>query len=69
MADTIIAGISPGGLKETYEVKILVCYLLSALDAPLSRENIAEICTGSGITDYFYAFHCAGRVVGQRTAW
>ena len=53
MAGPIIAGISPGGLKETYEVKILVCYLLNALDAPLSRENITELCTGGGLTDYF----------------
>ncbi len=53
MAGPIIAGISPGGLKETYEVKILVCYLLNALDAPMSRENITELCTGGGLTDYF----------------
>lgn len=65
MADTIIAGISPGGLKETYEVKILVCYLLSALDAPLSRENITEICTGSGITDYFTLSTALGELLAS----
>ena len=53
MAETIIAGISPGGLKETYEVKILVCYLLSTLNAPLTPENIVEVCTEGGLTDYF----------------
>ena len=53
MAETIIAGISPGGLKETYEVKILICYLLHSLEAPLTLENITEICTDGGVTDYF----------------
>ena len=53
MPQPILAGIPAGGMKETYEVKILLCYLLASLDAPLSRENLAEICTSEGIVDYF----------------
>ena len=53
MAEPIAAGVSYGGMKETYAVKILVCYLLSAMKVPLTLENICEICTEEGIVDYF----------------
>ncbi len=53
MAEPIFAGIPEGGMKETYEVKILVCYLMKAINVPLSRDNICEICCADGVVDYF----------------
>ncbi|MBQ4050056.1 MAG: DUF4364 family protein [Oscillospiraceae bacterium] len=50
--EKIIAGVGPGGLRETHDVKILVCYMLSCISAPLPREKIAEIIVPS-VTDYF----------------
>ncbi|MGI5895072.1 MAG: DUF4364 family protein [Candidatus Merdivicinus sp.] len=53
MPKPILAGIPAGGMKETYEVKILICYLLKAVGKPLTRENICEVCCADGIVDYF----------------
>lgn len=53
MAEPILAGVPSGGMKEIYEVKILVCYLLESVRLPLTRENICEICCTDGLVDYF----------------
>ena len=53
MPEPILAGIPAGGLKETYEVKILICYLLDSVGAPLTLHQICEICTADGVVDYF----------------
>ena len=50
--EKIIAGVGPGGLRETHDVKILVCYMLDSVHASLPREKIAEIIVPS-VTDYF----------------
>jgi len=52
MAD-YLAGVAPGGLKEIYLVKILICYLLETLNAPLSAEQMSEIFETDGVVDYF----------------
>ena len=53
MADNFIAGIAPGGLKEVYEVKILICHLLYSVEKPLSVDNINEIFSKDDAVDYF----------------
>ena len=40
---TFCEGIAPGGLREQPEIKLLICYLLKALDKPLTRTQINEI--------------------------
>ena len=47
------AGVEPGGLHEDYEIKILICYLLSALKDPLSKSQMNEVLTGSSLVNYF----------------
>lgn len=47
------AGVEPGGLHEDYEIKILICYLLSALKDPLSKSQMNEVLTGNGLVNYF----------------
>ena len=53
MPEPILAGIPAGGMKETYEVKLLICYLLASLEAPLTLDNLSEVCTQDGLVDYF----------------
>lgn len=48
-----IAGVSPGGIRDPYLVKILICYLLEKLEDPLSEEQIIEILTGDQMVNYF----------------
>lgn len=47
------AGVEPGGLRDTNEVKILVCWLLKSVGSPLSFDNLNEIIVGDGLVNYF----------------
>ena len=53
ISENFIAGIAPGGLKEVYEVKILICYLLHSVETPLSSHHISEIFSEDEAVDYF----------------
>ncbi len=46
-------GIEPGGLTSKTEIKLLICYLLKSLDAPLSKLQLSDIIQGEGLANYF----------------
>ena len=46
-------GVEPGGLRTTSDIRILICYLLNSVDAPLSTEDILDVCQDKGIANYF----------------
>jgi hypothetical protein len=47
------AGVAPDGIKDTNDIKILICYLLKNIDNPLSFENISEILLQDELVNYF----------------
>lgn len=47
------AGIEPGGLTDKYEIKLLICYLLSTVKEPLSEEQLNAIFQSEGLVNYF----------------
>lgn len=51
--DTFSEGIVPGGLREKNEIKLLVCYLLKALDRSLTRTQLNEILCEYNAANYF----------------
>ncbi len=51
--NTFIEGVAPGGLREQTEIKLLVCYLLKAIDQPLTRAQINEILQEYPLANYF----------------
>ncbi len=51
--DALDAGIEPGGLRSRFDIRILVCYLVSSLDSPISRAQIGEIAIEQGLANYF----------------
>ena len=40
--DAFIGGIEPGGLRNKNEIRILLCYLVNSIGAPLSRESRSQ---------------------------
>ncbi len=46
-------GVRPGGLTNSYEVNILICYLLSHAQAPLSFAQLSEATQWDGLVNYF----------------
>ncbi|MDD3228602.1 MAG: DUF4364 family protein [Oscillospiraceae bacterium] len=51
--DAFTGGVEPGGLRTKDEIRILLCYLLSSVNAPLSREDILQSIQGMGLVNYF----------------
>ena len=49
----ITAGNPPGGLNTVYEIKILICYLLSEIKEPISLEEMSTIFRENGWVNYF----------------
>lgn len=49
----LFAGIEPGGMKDIYEIKILICYLLNAMKEPLSKEQMDAVLEGNQLVSYF----------------
>ncbi len=46
-------GIEDGGLRDSNEVKILICYLLSNMNTPISRIQMNEAFSSYGLVNYF----------------
>lgn len=51
--DSFSEGVELGGLRTKNEIKILICYLLSRLDTPLTREQLDEVICGEELANYF----------------
>lgn len=51
--DAFTAGVEFGGLRSRNDIKLLVCYLLSSLNRPLSQELIVEALQSEGLANYF----------------
>lgn len=49
------AGVEPGGLHSHHEIKILICYMLSSVQEPLSRTAVLDILSGGGMANFFDA--------------
>jgi hypothetical protein len=47
------AGVAPDGIRDTTDIKILICYLLKNIDKPISFDNISEILLQDELVNYF----------------
>ena len=46
--DTFAHGVEPGGLYNTNEIKILICYMLAGAGEPMPRQTVLDIIYGNG---------------------
>lgn len=51
--DAFTGGVEPGGLWNQNDIRILICYVLHSVDAPLSREDIGQILQQKALANYF----------------
>ena len=51
--DAFTGGVEPGGLLNKNDIRILLCYLLASVDAPLSGEDIEKIVQERSLANYF----------------
>ena len=53
MADVFSAGVQPGGLNTSQEIKILLCYMLYTVGQPMPRDQVTDIIVADGMANYF----------------
>ena len=53
--DAFTGGIAPGGLRSKSDIRILICYILKSVHAPLSGEDIINILQEKALANYFEA--------------
>lgn len=46
-------GVRPGGLSDSREIKILICYMLMGVESPLSRDAIRDILVYNQMANMF----------------
>lgn len=51
--DAFDAGIELGGLRNRNEIRLLVCYLLKAIDKPIPRSLVIDAILNDGLANYF----------------
>lgn len=51
--DAFSAGVEPGGLYTSQEIKILICYMLLGVGEPMERQMVTELIAGTGMANFF----------------
>lgn len=61
--DAFTSGIEPGGLRNRNEIKTLICYLVSKLETPITKEQLVTVICEEGIANYFELNQALSEVV------
>lgn len=46
-------GVKPGGLTSNTEIRILLCYILDAVEHPIERQQLEQVLLGEELVNYF----------------
>ena len=65
--DALTGGVEPGGLRNKSDIRLLICYLLSSIDAPLSKQDIVQIMQENGLANYFEVMDSLSEMVEKGT--
>ena len=53
--DAFASGIDFGGLRNMFDIKILVCYILKSVKTPMTRTQICDAMQKTGLVNFFDA--------------
>lgn len=53
MAQGFTAGVEPGGVYQSTDIKLLVCYMLMSVKETLPRQSVMDIVAGGGMANFF----------------
>ena len=51
--EAFTAGVKPGGLTNTTQIRILLCYLIRTVAQPLSRQELESALLEQQLVNYF----------------
>ncbi len=64
--DALIAGVEPGGLNNTQQIRLLVCYILRAIKTTISRTMLPEILQYEGLANLFEVISAIDRMIEEK---
>ena len=64
--DAFSAGVEPGGLYTSQEIKILICYMLLGVGEPMERQMVTELIAGNGMANFFETAAAVDELARQR---
>lgn len=53
MGQGFVDGVEPGGIYQSTDIKLLVCYMLLNVREPLPRQSVLDIVAGGGMANFF----------------
>lgn len=56
--DALRAGVAPGGLVNTTEIKVLICYILKCVGEPVPARKLCDLLLFEGIANNFEVSDC-----------
>lgn len=51
--DAFSGGVEPGGLRNTRDIGVLICYMLDSINKPFPKDDLVEIIREKGMANYF----------------
>ena len=61
--DAFAGGIEPGGLRNTAEIGILICYMLDNINKPFPKDDLVSVIQENGIANYFETISAVSELV------
>ena len=61
-----VLGTAPGGITDTGDIKVLICYLLNNIRRPVTKAQLDEILSGSEMVNYFDYSQALGMLLESR---
>ena len=65
--DALTGGVEPGGLRVKNDIRLLICYLLSSINAPLSKQDIVQIMQENSLANYFEVMDSLSEMIQKGT--
>lgn len=65
-ANSFFEGVKPGGLTNSKEIRILLCYLMDCVAAPITREQLDNALLGEELVNYFAMAESLSQLLEQK---
>lgn len=63
--DTITVGVSPDGIKNRSDIRILICYMLDQFPEPLTKGDVIELIFTNQFANYIETLSCIEHLISN----
>lgn len=63
--DAFTAGVNLGGLRSKNDIKLLICYMLTSVGEPLSKDEVVSVLQENGLANYFEINDAFSALIGS----